>query len=362
MAVRPSKIVAGLEPTETNILLQTIGKAIERKTDSSEYVKQLHSGQIVNNDKVKKSKKPSERNDNLKKSSKIIKDTHNGTTKIKEKQNSNETPKSTDRDKSKTKRTTKDPKSKVGSDDGKTKTKEKEKTKKKEVTKEIVKKESKEKVETPKPAVEIIPEKQTTAETNEIESTTRSYPDEESVKTSTNLQNIEADANVTEATEPRKRSASASRPKSARPKSGDLKEKSLQDELKEVQARTVQSRPKSSLRPPSVRPSSARPGAPRLRPDSALPIKEVVPMGKINVIVESFDKDDEEETVVIQSNPETVEEQVESITEVTGNKGHLVEQILEQINESDVKVNANKTEDDWQKEGKIVLKFAYFLF
>lgn len=61
-------------------------------------------------------------------------------------------------------------------------------------------------------------------------------------------------------------------------------------------------RPSSSLRPPSVRPSSARPGAPRLRPDSALPISEPVAMGNINVIVENFDSGlgDDEETVVIQ--------------------------------------------------------------
>ncbi|XP_064211466.1 TRAF3-interacting protein 1 isoform X2 [Tribolium castaneum] len=342
LAVRPSKIVAGLEPTETNILLQTIGKAIEKKVDSSEYVKQLQSDK---NEKIKKTTSKTVINNEEKVRS---------TPKVKEK-HSNETPKSTDREKSKPKRTSKESRSKPASDDGKAKSKEKPK-KTKDTTKETSQKPSKESTEIPTTTAEIISpvdnidEKQNLTETPESSvpetvNTNLSVPDEESIKTI-----IPQITETPEATEPRKRSASASRPKSARPKSGDLKEKTTQDEVKET--KTIQSRPKSSLRPPSVRPSSARPGAPRLRPDSALPIKEVVPMGKINVIVESFDKDgDEEETVIIQSNSEAVEEQVESTVEVSGgNQGHLVEQILEQINESDVKVNAAKNDDDWQKD------------
>ncbi|EFA06251.1 TRAF3-interacting protein 1 isoform X1 [Tribolium castaneum] len=357
LAVRPSKIVAGLEPTETNILLQTIGKAIEKKVDSSEYVKQLQSGEIIN-DKTRKSKRPSDKNEKIKKTtSKTVinnEEKVRSTPKVKEK-HSNETPKSTDREKSKPKRTSKESRSKPASDDGKAKSKEKPK-KTKDTTKETSQKPSKESTEIPTTTAEIISpvdnidEKQNLTETPESSvpetvNTNLSVPDEESIKTI-----IPQITETPEATEPRKRSASASRPKSARPKSGDLKEKTTQDEVKET--KTIQSRPKSSLRPPSVRPSSARPGAPRLRPDSALPIKEVVPMGKINVIVESFDKDgDEEETVIIQSNSEAVEEQVESTVEVSGgNQGHLVEQILEQINESDVKVNAAKNDDDWQKD------------
>ncbi|XP_044265705.1 TRAF3-interacting protein 1 [Tribolium madens] len=361
LAVRPSKIVAGLEPTETNILLQTIGKAIEKKIDSSEYVKQFQSGDILGKDKNRKSKKPSDKNEKVKKTSKIVIDNEEKSRvpKVKDKQSNNETPKSTDRDKSKPKRTSKESKGKPASDDGKTKSKEKPK-KTKEKSKDVTTKEkaSKESTEIPTTTAEImstveINEKQNLSDTVDSsvpENVVTLKPEEEFIKTIIPQTTETTDSNLTEGIEPRKRSASASRPKSARPKSGDLKEKTIKDELKEP--KTIQNRPKSSLRPPSVRPSSARPGAPRLRPDSALPIKEIVPMGKINVIVESFDKDgDEEETVIIQSNSEAAEEHVENTVEVSGtNQGHLVEQILEQINESDVKVNATKNEDDWQKD------------
>lgn len=109
------------------------------------------------------------------------------------------------------------------------------------------------------------------------------------------------------------------------------------------------------MRPPSVRPSSARPGAPRLRPDSALPLHEMVPLGKINVIVENYNMKemDEEETVVIQ-NSEMEIEQVQKVLDIPEDKGHLVEQILEQIHDSDVAEHAtvkNKNEIDWESEG-----------
>lgn len=107
------------------------------------------------------------------------------------------------------------------------------------------------------------------------------------------------------------------------------------------------------LRPPSVRPSSARPGAPRLRPDSALPLKEMITLGKINVIVENFDKGDEEnETVVVES---TVDVELSDVpTEINLNipsdKGQLVEQILEQITDSES--GELKYTNDQEKEGK----------
>ncbi|KAL3287893.1 hypothetical protein HHI36_002349, partial [Cryptolaemus montrouzieri] len=113
-----------------------------------------------------------------------------------------------------------------------------------------------------------------------------------------------------------------------------------------LQANNLQ-RPKSSLRPPSVRPSSARPGAPRLRPDSALPIEEVIPMGKINVIVENFDNDgEEEETVIIHNAPEEIEPIIDLPAK---NQSHLVEQILDQIKESD-DIPKTKVELDWEQD------------
>lgn len=112
-------------------------------------------------------------------------------------------------------------------------------------------------------------------------------------------------------------------------------------------------RPKSSLRPPSVRPSSARPGAPRLRPDSALPSTEPVLMGNINVIVESVDNIDDEETVIIENNPEVIEDS--TATDISlKNKGHLVEQILEQIKDGET---ISHVEVDWNKNGKFFLLF-----
>lgn len=115
------------------------------------------------------------------------------------------------------------------------------------------------------------------------------------------------------------------------------------------------------LRPPSVRPSSARPGAPRLRPESSIPMKEIVPLGKINVIVENFDAkdtnpdEDEDDTVVIQSMPE--ENTVESnFTEkslnldIPADKGHLVEQILEQMQDGG---QGEKAQLEWEHEGKV---------
>lgn len=114
-------------------------------------------------------------------------------------------------------------------------------------------------------------------------------------------------------------------------------------------------RPKSSLRPPSVRPSSARPGAPRLRPDSALPTQEAVVMGNIKVIVENVDNVDDEETVVIENyHPEVVEEAT-AIDIPLKNKGHLVEQILEQIKEGER--NNQSVEVEWDTNGKYYIVF-----
>ncbi|KAJ3665406.1 hypothetical protein Zmor_000902 [Zophobas morio] len=361
LAVRPSKIIAGLEPTETNLLLQAIAKAIEKKVDSTEYINKLQSGQIITNEKNKKIKKPAEKNDKVKKTTKTTyaNETKTRPSKTNEKQVNNETPKSTDRDKNKTRRTSKETKSKPDSEEVKTKTKEK--SKKKDKIKEIVSDDviqtEKENVQNAASTLDTAAEvskinaknaAQTAEISNNEANSNRSVPDEDTIKISVEGPESSLVSETKTENETKKRSTSASRPKSARPRSGDLKDKVIQEESREPVH--IQSRPKSSLRPPSVRPSSARPGAPRLRPDSALPIKEIVPMGKINVIVENFDKDDEEETVIIQSNPEVVEEHVDNISDVPrDNKGHLVEQILEQINESEVN-KVSTTENEWQKD------------
>lgn len=118
------------------------------------------------------------------------------------------------------------------------------------------------------------------------------------------------------------------------------------------------------MRPPSVRPPSARPGAPRLRPESALPQEEVIPMGKINVIVENFanTEEEDEETVVIQTKPseESVEIQPIVDLDISGEKGQLVEQILEQMSEQSAAQKPKiKTDIEW--DGKMFM-FCYAVF
>lgn len=59
MKARPSKIIAGLDPEDTNQLLQAIGSALEQKLDTTDYVKQF-----------KKKGKPKVEGEKLKKTSK----------------------------------------------------------------------------------------------------------------------------------------------------------------------------------------------------------------------------------------------------------------------------------------------------
>ncbi|KAJ8972974.1 hypothetical protein NQ317_019321 [Molorchus minor] len=73
LTVRSSKVVAGLESTKTNQLLQAIGKALDAKVDTSEYIAQLKPGKTddaekkqvngkkeIKNRTVKKQKSPRE--------------------------------------------------------------------------------------------------------------------------------------------------------------------------------------------------------------------------------------------------------------------------------------------------------------
>lgn len=73
-------------------------------------------------------------------------------------------------------------------------------------------------------------------------------------------------------------------------------------------------------------------------------------MGNINVIVERIDTAtvDEEETVVIETAP-AEPEVVPEVNIELDNKGHLVEQILEQLEESGGK---KRTEIDWDPDGR----------
>lgn len=72
-------------------------------------------------------------------------------------------------------------------------------------------------------------------------------------------------------------------------------------------------------------------------------------MGNIKVIVESIDNVDDEETVVIENNAEVIDD-VAPLDIPLKNKGHLVEQILEQIKEGE-KINRS-VEVEWDANGK----------
>lgn len=75
-------------------------------------------------------------------------------------------------------------------------------------------------------------------------------------------------------------------------------------------------------------------------------------MGNINVIVENVDNMDDEETVVIQTTSEVAEENFNSVEVPKQNKGQLVEQILEQIQEEG-EGPKKKVDIDWEQDGKI---------
>ncbi|CAG9760214.1 unnamed protein product [Ceutorhynchus assimilis] len=313
LKVRPSKIVAGLEPTETNILLQTIAKCIDKKISSNEYVAKINSAEPTGKTEKKSSTKKRE---TIKKGRSI------------------ETPKTTDRAKesSRSKETNKKDK-KVSN---KPEEKSQKKTKAEGETLETKIREN-HKNEVPDPSTEDEPEliiKETINEAAEplVQSPKSTEPILNQDITSSNaiqpLPNTFSNA--------RQSSANLIRPKSARPKSGDRVLSSRGPKVDEI-------RPQSSLRPPSVRPSSARPGAPKLRPESAL-------VGtNIKVIVESFDSMlYEDGTVVIENAPEetTNEELVISTSE---NQGQLVEQILEQIQEKENIVR--RVDINWEQDG-----------
>ncbi|XP_077301070.1 intraflagellar transport 54 [Arctopsyche grandis] len=115
-------------------------------------------------------------------------------------------------------------------------------------------------------------------------------------------------------------------------------------------------RPTTSLRPPSVRPSSSRPGAPRFK-DSNVDIitstTEIVPKAKVNIIVENYDNQPEEDdgSVVVEQtifdenviDGEFSKPQPESV--ISGH-GHLVQQILETKKELDG--DTSKVEIEWE--------------
>lgn len=113
-----------------------------------------------------------------------------------------------------------------------------------------------------------------------------------------------------------------------------------------------------------MRPSSARPGAPRLRNENFIPPGEIVPLGKVNVIIENFSNDlDEEDTVTIQSIPEPEFQEPTVLMPMPTDKGHLVEQILEQIQQDDVVEHTKHTVNiEWEQDGKTEFSAHQFIY
>ncbi|KAK9709212.1 Microtubule-binding protein MIP-T3 CH-like domain [Popillia japonica] len=384
LKVKPTKVIAGLEPSETNKLLQAIGYALDKKIDSSEYIKKIsikskvpdkskkNSKTVVQEDDQKDSHRYKRRESEVTKPEKTKKK-GNGSSRD---NNSVEKLSKTKKEKNK-KENKKDALSSNSTiNDNKTKKSNTNYTNETTVQKGI---DSKDMENLSK--VDATNEQCSKKEINDQEtfSNTATSTDESSIVTSRNTEEKqkieeepllkqnpqttdvvlqEKEVNLKGNVRQEVQKPKMERPKSARPQSGDLKKSGTAKMMNTGETAVNQkvntpARPMSSLRPPSVRPSSARPGAPRLRPDSSFPLSEILPLGKINVIIENYNtKDvDEEETVVIHSTELEVEP-IQKLLEIPEDKGHLVEQILEQIHDEDVAVHVkSKNEIDWEIKG-----------
>ncbi|XP_060536154.1 TRAF3-interacting protein 1 isoform X2 [Cylas formicarius] len=343
LKVRPNKIVAGLEPTETNILLQTIAKGIDRKIDMTDYVTKVTSDKVNIKDKtVKKgSKRDQKLASNHDAKTESVGSTH------------------PDRLKSKNKKTEKNynlQEKLIKENENFIKLGE-------NLINEVVKDEKGDK----------LPQSTEIGKTNvpkdSPENSRGHEPISKELAEEVATEEQKSKPNVLK----KQNSIILNRPKSAKPKNDNStllpdegeaasaeeeeKETNENNTLMDMKNAVLLKRPKSSLRPPSVRPSSARPGAPRLRSDSSLPFSESIPMGNIQVIVENFDPSgaDDAEMVVIQDVLENVREDSSNTTELleitADNKGQLVEKILEQIEESEDDGFKKKIDIDWEYEG-----------
>lgn len=335
LTVKSSKIVAGLEPTQTNLLLQAIGKSIDKKLDSTEYVQQLKQTSKGKNAKAEtKTKAKAE-------------DKSKSKRKAKEAEGKKETKERRSRDRSENKTLVSPSEAKKKEERKrveKGRNKEGEKKDREKIS--VSPKENKNDKKSAEVVIDVDKEHIEIAKGNETGSITLNEGITEIIDKSNTLK-----IDNTEKSETAELKLPQNRPKSARPRSGNTKpaiEQELPSEPEPQNEDISKPPPTNTLRPPSVRPSSARPGAPRLRPDSALSMKEPVTMGKINVIVENFDgtDDKDEDTVVVETEIEEVEERTESEVKIPEEKGQLVEEILKQMTEEE----KEKASGDWQTE------------
>ncbi|GLV43326.1 Intraflagellar transport 54 [Carabus blaptoides fortunei] len=390
ITARPSKIVAGLEPTKTNELLQAIGYALKKKLDSSNAVAQIEGG-------VTPSKKKSKSKDDKKSESKVKQSTSNkGTDKVSKSSKVKEGPKTKNDKQKDTGKKEKVSSRKADATENKTKVTKGESprniTKKspRDVKKKVI--ESPTAIKDKKDASVVLKNVQKEQKSLQIES-----PPPELSKIDTVSNNIEPEENIIEPISPEVKIDVIEMRTNAPVKetglgeekttvntsndSGLVKDKVIvenkneEHEMSRISAKknTVQDdvilmpkeplkmehlvRPKTSLRPPSVRPSSARPAAPRLkdRHDIILLPDEIVTMGKVNVIVENFTvhEEDNEETVVVEEPPELTFQPppIATLTDIPAEKGLLVGQILEQLGDS-VSELKPRVEIEWEAGGK----------
>ncbi|KAK4884705.1 hypothetical protein RN001_000976 [Aquatica leii] len=364
--VKPSKIIAGFEPHNTNMLLQAIGMALDKKLDSSKYVNDLKSQKKGKNKENVKDLKPRI----AKSREKILKEDDKQLKASKSNTNHNLTPKPSDAKLRGKRSSSMDSKN---STDMKLKQKSRITNKHKIVendnfdnTTKIVQSESKNNLEKEQlmSQNEIIKEDRfhldtdiNTGPTNEllVDSIKPHFPNSNLIMNNSVVDNLVQNDDGNEL---------MSQPKSD--KSDSTKKEKLENISKETAIESPRvadknifkeiippSRPKSAARPSSVRPSSARPGAPRLQKVDTILIKdkEIVSLGKVEVIDEHSTTDfvDEEETVTIEAAPE-IELQAAPI-DIPTDKGHLVEQILQQINTSDIEPTKSNLNVEWEQAG-----------
>ncbi|KAJ8937580.1 hypothetical protein NQ318_023111 [Aromia moschata] len=357
LIVRSSKIVAGLEPTNTNLLLQAIGKALDAKIDSSDYIKQLNSGNTENAEKKKlmlrrARKTPSE------------------SPRIKSKAS---TPKDSSRSKLEKTSTKQENKIKIVE-------KQNSRQGKEVAVKEIAVESSKPKESTEVDASQVSSHKGIVGDDNDkevvkssaenVENTSEALKNTEPLiekSVENQVENMHMENAQTEGDNRNSSAHGLKRPKSARPKSGERRGMGPkqnpgnihQEEITEPLEMTMvvlkgpRANPRTVRGAPCVRRACAPPvrgrGPPRLRPDSALPPQEPIAMGNINVIIENVDGvADEEETVVIQTAVEAPDDAQSSVEVPHENKGQLVEQILEQIQGEEGGVKG-RVDVDWEE-------------
>ncbi|KAJ8714070.1 hypothetical protein PYW08_007690 [Mythimna loreyi] len=105
-------------------------------------------------------------------------------------------------------------------------------------------------------------------------------------------------------------------------------------------------------RPPSVRPSSSRPGAPRMREklDNVIKDSDNLLLGKVNIIIENTQNEEEEETslIVIEQHGafNSVPQDQQELQLSSNEHGHLVQQILD--SQKELSHITGKTEIEWQ--------------